>query len=343
MKVACLGLRDDMKDKNTRSSESGSDERLKGVFERVSKDDEARVLVHNYSVQVMMGAETQGASFAGLRLGAAGQQAASAGLTEKSKDKNSFAMFALKLAMEANIEAMRRAIDDHIERLREEIAVLEVERDQRAAELEGLEEKLRAGTKELAALRTGVERIEAGGELELDEGGDRLRDPALEDAIREYELRNGCAIDRSDSALLLAIMQVRQAELTSSHAALEDLIKERSEHLARAEQGIADRAEDIREAVEFRNELEKVGALPEGPERDARFERLIEEAPEHVLKALREGGVSAELRSRIDTLLEPETAMSAEDEMEADAFLKDVLARSPEAEPSSPVGPPRRG
>lgn len=338
-----MGLQDDMKD-NPRSSELGSDERLKGVFERVSKDDEARVLVHNYSVQVMMGAETQGVSFAGLRLGAAGQQAASDGLTEKSKDKNSFAMLVLKLAMEANIEAMRRAIDEHIERLREEIAVLEVERDQRAAELEGLREELRAGTKELAALRTGVERVEAGGELELDEGGDRLRDRALEATMREYELRNGCAIDRSDSALLLAIMQLRQAELTSSHAALEDLIKERSEHLARAEQGIANRAESIREAVEFRSELEKVGALPEGAERDARFERLIEEAPAHLLNALRESGVSGELGSRIDALLEPDAAISAEDEAEADAFLKDVLARSPQAEPSSPaVSPPRRG
>jgi len=100
------------------------------------KTEEA-VKIQNYSVKALA-EETGKTSIGGLRLNGAAHQAAAVPIDEE-REKDS--LLKLVIALEENMKAMQRAVDEYIEDLQEEIEAKRVERDQGASDLEHFEER----------------------------------------------------------------------------------------------------------------------------------------------------------------------------------------------------------
>lgn len=273
--------------------------------------DDEKTKIQNYSVKQPMGDgdEPEVASYAGLRLNGTAHENASVYETSDGKGRKSIERLILKLALQENLEAMSRAVDDYIERLREELAVLEIERDTLASDIEQLETDLRLIEARLISINEAIDRIEEGEELELDESTNKLKDSNIEALISEYEKAKGISVDRSDAALLLAILRAEEERIEPEKIELEKRIRKETERLQEIEGEITEHRDAISDAEKFKEELDRISAIPDDVERERQMQELLENTPKHLLSELAEKGLidptedlSAENRNNEDFL-----------------------------------------
>jgi len=294
--------------------------------------DDEKTKIQNYSVKKLMGDgdEPESASYAGLRLNGAAHENASSYETSDGKGRKSIERLILKLALQENLEAMSKAVDDYIEMLRDELAVLEIERDTLASGIEQLENDLRLIEARLISINDAIDLIEEGEELELDGDENRLKDPNVEALISGYERAKGISVDRSDTALLLAILRAEEERIEPEKMELEKRVREEKERLQEIEDEITEHRDAISDAEKFKEELDRISAITDDVERERQMQELIENTPKHLLSELAENG-----------LIEPAEDLSAENRNNEDFLSQlDLDADEPETIASPPVPKP---
>lgn len=302
---------------------------------------EEKAKLQNYSLKVLMGGEGEGDSYAGIRLNGAALQALSDGAYSANAEKESWDRLVLKLALHESLNAMAASLGEYAEKLRLEIAGLEVERDQAAAELGQIGKELAHAREQLVAAREAIERIEAGGELVLGGSGTRLKDPALEKLISGYEKRNGVKVDRGDTAYLLAVLSAEEQELAQVEVELEKSRNSVTGRLDEIEARLSEKRTQLQETEELLEAIDQIGLIADEVEHEARLSALLDETPDHILDAMANSDSMPDgLKAQISEMLE-----SRDDEKNAaDAFLDDILSEEFDAEvPGASPVPPKVG
>jgi|GEM_PF-3210772 len=333
---------DEPNDKNSPSSEVSSDEALRASSERLSRiREESKRIVHDHSTKMLMDEGADNRSTAGVRLNGAAQQVASDTPNASAKQSDTFINLIINLALEENIRAMSRAVDDYIDDLRDEIDAAKVRRDQVASELEQMKIELRELEENRIAIKGGMDRIESGEELELDESSKGLKDEKLEKLVRGYEEKNGVQVDRENMALLLAVLQAEYTGMDEKQQNLTDSIKLKQEELNDRNDQISGLESGLTEAEAFRSELDQVSSISDKAEREVQLAKLMEDAPDNLLIGISEDeNLSEKMRNHINHQLEEMEHSSNADELEVDSFLDEIISDEPdEAFSPSPPNP----
>lgn len=309
----------DIENQESRSLEVPSKDRLKASFERVSHiDEKTKKIIEDYSVKALNGEGPE----IGFRLNGAAQSALANGDTSKAKkEKEAFSRWLLKISVDQAIGEMRQAVDDYINELKNEIEVLEIQRDEIAADIADLENEYEQIKNDLTDIQRGIDRIENGEELELDENGE-LKDPKLETLISEYERRNGTDIDRGDTALLLAVLKAEDERLRHEGKLLREELESKEASLNKTDQKIEELKNNLSEAEEFKVDLDRIEGIANEAEREEALKNLLENTPDHLLSHMVEHeNVSAEVKEKIGQTLSQRIEVAKADDLENDELL----------------------
>lgn len=224
-----------------------SSSKLVGKVHRTARDLERTI--ENLSVDHLMDNVAGGAVGSGFRGSATLQSAISGAGGQRKKDERK---------REA---ALRRAINDALERMDQQLAAIDLRRGEIAEMLQGAEDV--------------IETINNGEAVELDDDG-TLKNKAAEKALKEFEKRTGKKVDRNDPDAVLEALIIIQAEL-----------KQEDRDLADKRDRIADAKQEVRqqtsiegiEKIEEEVELAYEGIAAYRQQADIQETEIIERTP----------------------------------------------------------------